>query len=47
MSSCEYYDPKTDRWFFIAPMLGKRFGFGVGIINGQIYAVGGHPARDA
>lgn len=41
LNIAEVYDPETDRWVYIAPMLAGRYWFGTGVINGEIYAVGG------
>ena len=37
----EAYDPATDTWVKRADMPTKRDGFGVGVINNRIYAIGG------
>lgn len=37
----EVYSPKKNRWTFVASMLTRRSNFGVGVINEEIYAVGG------
>lgn len=37
----EVYDPKTDRWTLFAPMSMSRDRFGVGVVNDEIYAIGG------
>lgn len=37
----EAYDPTSDRWTKIKPMLQPRPRIGVGVCNGEIYAVGG------
>lgn len=37
----EDYDPATDTWVKRADMPTKRDGFGVGIVNNRIYAIGG------
>lgn len=42
LRTAEVYDPSTDRWTYIAPMLAKRNVCHVGVIYGDIYAVGGH-----
>lgn len=41
LRTAEVYDPATDRWTYIAPMLSSRYLCGVGVINGEIYAIGG------
>ena len=37
----EAYDPATDTWVKRANMPTKRDGFGVGVVNNHIYAIGG------
>ena len=37
----EAYDPATDTWVKRAKMPTKRDGFGVGVVNNHIYAIGG------
>jgi N-acetylneuraminic acid mutarotase len=37
----EAYDPATNSWTTKAPMLHPRAGFGVGVVNGTLYVVGG------
>ena len=37
----EVYDPATDTWAKRAKMPTKRDGFGVGVVNNHIYAIGG------
>jgi kelch-like protein 1/4/5 len=47
-SSClktvECYDPHTNKWLPCAPMASQRGGVGVGVVNGYLYALGGHDA---
>lgn len=38
----ERYYPAEDRWAFVAPMSVCRSGHGVGVVNGCLYALGGH-----
>lgn len=38
----ERYYPDEDRWAFVAPMSVCRSGHGVGVVNGCLYALGGH-----
>lgn len=38
--SCRY-DPEKDQWQLVAPMLTRRIGVGVAVINRLLYAVGG------
>lgn len=35
------YDPEQDQWQLVAPMLTRRIGVGVAVINRLLYAVGG------
>jgi N-acetylneuraminic acid mutarotase len=42
VSTVEAYDPATNRWTARAPMPTPRASFGVGVIDGILYAVGGH-----
>lgn len=48
ISSClntvECYDPHTNKWTPCAPMSKRRGGVGVGVVNGCLYALGGHDA---
>ena len=37
----EVYDPATDTWMKRAKMQRRRDGFGVGVVNNHIYAIGG------
>ena len=37
----EAYDPATDTWMKRAKMQRRRDGFGVGVVNNHIYAIGG------
>lgn len=47
-SSClknvERYDPHTNKWTSCASMIKRRGAVGVGVLNGYLYAVGGHDA---
>lgn len=38
----ECYDPHTNKWTLRAPMNKRRGGVGVGVLNGFLYALGGH-----
>lgn len=40
--SVERYDPSKDSWEMVAPMANKRINFGVGVMLGFIFVVGGH-----
>lgn len=42
LSTVEYYNPETDTWHMVSEMTCKRSGAGVGIMDGILYAVGGH-----
>ena len=44
LRSCESYDPHTNRWSPRAPMLQRRGGVGVAVVNGCLYALGGSDA---
>lgn len=35
------YDPVTNQWKVVCPMLSKRLGVAVAVVNGSIYAIGG------
>uniref|UniRef100_UPI003467EED4 SAKe6DEtal n=1 Tax=synthetic construct TaxID=32630 RepID=UPI003467EED4 len=41
-NSVERYEPERDEWHLVAPMLTRRIGVGVAVLNGRIYAVGGY-----
>ena len=38
----ERYDPVTDKWTEVTPMLTKRCRLGVATLNGKLYACGGY-----
>lgn len=42
LRSVECYDPHTNKWTNCAPMNKRRGGVGVGVMNGYLYALGGH-----
>uniref|UniRef100_A0A3B4V9I0 Kelch like family member 2 n=1 Tax=Seriola dumerili TaxID=41447 RepID=A0A3B4V9I0_SERDU len=42
LSTVEAYNAKTDEWFHVLPMSTRRSSVGVGVVNGLLYAVGGH-----
>uniref|UniRef100_A0A8C2ZNI4 Kelch like family member 2 n=1 Tax=Cyclopterus lumpus TaxID=8103 RepID=A0A8C2ZNI4_CYCLU len=42
LSTIEAYNAKTDEWFHVLPMSTRRSSVGVGVVNGLLYAVGGH-----
>lgn len=35
------YEPERDEWHLVAPMLTRRIGVGVAVLNRLLYAVGG------
>ena len=38
---CGRYEPEGDEWHLVAPMLTRRIGVGVAVLNRLLYAVGG------
>lgn len=44
LRSVECFDPHRNKWTFCAPMSIRRSGAGVGVINGYLFALGGHDA---
>ena len=42
ISSVERYDPGTREWRMATPMSKRRCGVGVAVLDGLLYAVGGH-----
>ena len=42
LQTVEVYDPEGNSWKFVAEMSARRSGAAVGILNGFLYAVGGH-----
>ena len=40
-TSIERYDPRTDTWSQIASMNGRRLQFGVAVVEGKLFVVGG------
>lgn len=42
LNTAEAYNPATDQWTTISAMLTPRSGFGMGVIDNTIYAVGGY-----
>lgn len=42
LSKVECYDPHTNKWTLRAPMNRRRGGVGVAVVNGFLYALGGH-----
>jgi N-acetylneuraminic acid mutarotase len=47
MDAVESYCPKADCWLSVASMRDTRFGFGVGVLNGKLYVVGGFNGKDS
>ena len=41
LSSCEVYDPASDRWRAIAPMGSKRSALAAAVVGGLLYVIGG------
>jgi len=41
LKSVEFYDPSLDTWTRVADMSVCRYGVGVGVLDGVMYAVGG------
>ena len=46
LATVEAYDPATDSWTTKSPMPTARWGLGVGVVDGIIYAVGGTPTEN-
>ena len=42
LSTVEAYRSETDTWFAVCEMSCRRSGAGVGVLDGLLYAVGGH-----
>lgn len=42
LSSVECYNPEKDQWKPVPDMSARRSGAGVGVLDGILYAVGGH-----
>jgi kelch-like protein 10 len=42
LDSVEFYDPSTNIWTLITPMLSRRSGIGTVSLNGFLYVVGGY-----
>ena len=42
----ERFDPAENKWIVVASMTSIRFGCGVGVIDGQLYAVGGRSGEN-
>ena len=41
-TTVERYDPTSDQWVEMAPLLGVRSGCGAAVLDGYIYVVGGY-----
>ena len=39
-STVERYDPQTDSWCYVTPMIRKRAGCGVTVYDGKLYVAG-------
>ena len=46
LASVEKYDPARDTWTAVASMGTKRYGLGVAVLDGMLYAVGGFDEHD-
>jgi kelch-like protein 10 len=42
LNSAEMYDPESDQWTFISPMLSARSGHSCIAFDGSVYAMGKH-----
>lgn len=42
LNSVEMFEPETDEWTMISSMEKHRSAAGVVVLDGQIYAIGGH-----
>lgn len=40
-ASLHRYEPEHDKWYLVAPMLTRRIGVGVAVLNRLLYAIGG------
>ena len=43
--SVERYDPASDTWTKVKPMLSRRCRLGVATLNGRLYACGGYDGK--
>ena len=43
----QVYNPESDTWRSLADMVNPRIDFGIEILDGCIFAVGGHNGREA
>ena len=41
MFTCSRYNPKENKWTSVSPMLSRRLGVAVAVLDGHLYAVGG------
>jgi len=46
LKSAECYDPGLDTWSPVADMSVGRNGVGIGVLDGEIYAIGGHTGSE-
>ena len=44
---CGRYEPEGDEWHLVAPMLTRRIGVGVAVLNRLLYAVGASTGQTA
>lgn len=42
LSSVERFDPRTNKWEYVAELTTPRGGVGIATLMGKIFAVGGH-----
>jgi hypothetical protein len=42
LNSAEVYDPESDQWTFISPMLSARYSHSCIAFDGCVYAIGKH-----
>lgn len=42
LSSVERYDPRSNKWDYVAALTTPRGGVGIATVMGKIFAVGGH-----
>ena len=45
ISSVERFEPRNNEWRMVSPMLKRRCGVGVAVLNNLLYAVGGHDGQ--
>jgi N-acetylneuraminic acid mutarotase len=47
LSSVERFDPVAGKWEAVASMISRRRGLGVTVLEGKLYAAGGHDGSNA